>query len=309
MHLPVDGRRGDRDAGEVGTEHATIAALLRLHHDGVSAREIGPRLGWRCRTIQDNLKRAAAAGLAWPPADGVTDYVLERQLFGCAGVAQGQRRRVSSRTFGHPARGAEAPGRDHEDHSGRRYREADPEGYDYSRFCDLLRGFRTGGFTPGDAPAPCRRGKGVRGRLQASGSASSIRRRAKSARRRFRWRRPRRSNLTYAEGRPDADFAGWTGASRCACSAFSAARRSCWLPVRSEERGQQGLHHRSRDLTWTYPDSPTGQASGWKRAVESRLGGQGSGMRLLSPWAGAMILAVAAAGGRVSPGCRRRCSR
>src|SRR4029077_20141287 len=68
--------------------------LLRLHHDGVSAREIGRRLGVARSTIQDNLKRAAAAGLAWPLADGVTDEALERQLFGRAGVAQGRRRRV-----------------------------------------------------------------------------------------------------------------------------------------------------------------------------------------------------------------------
>ena len=42
--------------------------LLRLHHGGVSAREIGRRLGVARSTVQDNLKRAAAAGLAWPLA-------------------------------------------------------------------------------------------------------------------------------------------------------------------------------------------------------------------------------------------------
>ena len=68
--------------------------LLRLHHDGVSAREIGRGLGVARSTIQDNLKRAGAAGLAWPRADGVTDEALERQLFGRAGVTQGQRRRA-----------------------------------------------------------------------------------------------------------------------------------------------------------------------------------------------------------------------
>ena len=68
--------------------------LLRLHHDGVSAREIGRRLGVARSTIQDNLKRAAAAGLAWPLADNVTDEALERRLFGRAGVTQGQRRRA-----------------------------------------------------------------------------------------------------------------------------------------------------------------------------------------------------------------------
>ena len=56
--------------------------LLRLHHDGVSAREIGRRLGVARSTIQDNLKRAAVAGLAWPLADDVTDKALEA---GCLG--------------------------------------------------------------------------------------------------------------------------------------------------------------------------------------------------------------------------------
>ena len=45
-------------------------------------------------TIQDNLKRAAAAGLAWPLADDVTDEALETRLYGWAGVTQGQRRRA-----------------------------------------------------------------------------------------------------------------------------------------------------------------------------------------------------------------------
>src|ERR1700723_4203887 len=59
--------------------------LLRLHHGGVSAREIGRRLGVARSTVQDNLKRAAAAGLAWPLADDVTDDALGLQLFGGAG--------------------------------------------------------------------------------------------------------------------------------------------------------------------------------------------------------------------------------
>ena len=45
--------------------------LLRLHHDGVSAREIGRRLGVARSTIQDYLKRSAAAGLIWPVPDDV----------------------------------------------------------------------------------------------------------------------------------------------------------------------------------------------------------------------------------------------
>ncbi len=40
-----------------------LRTLLRWRLGGVSAREIGRRLGVRRSTIQDNLKRAAAAGL------------------------------------------------------------------------------------------------------------------------------------------------------------------------------------------------------------------------------------------------------
>ena len=61
-----------------------LRTLLRLRHDGVSAREIGRRLGVARSTIQDNLKRGAAAGLAWPLADDVTDAVLEQRLYGRA---------------------------------------------------------------------------------------------------------------------------------------------------------------------------------------------------------------------------------
>jgi Helix-turn-helix domain len=112
--------------------------LLRLHHNGVSAREIGRRLGVARSTIQDDLKRAAAAGLAWPPADGVTDDALERQLFGRAGVTQGQRRVEPD--WAALARELKRPGVTMTI-LWEEYREAHPEGYGYSRFCDLLRGY------------------------------------------------------------------------------------------------------------------------------------------------------------------------
>ena len=113
--------------------------LLRLHHGGVSAREMGRLLGVARSTIQDNLKRAAAAGLAWPLADDVTDEVLELRLFGRAGVETGQRRRIEPE-WAALARELKRPGVTMmilwEE-----YREVHPEGYGYSRFCDLLRGF------------------------------------------------------------------------------------------------------------------------------------------------------------------------
>jgi len=72
--------------------------LLRLHHDGASAREIGRRLGVARSTIQDNLKRAAAAGLTCTLANSVTDEALAR-LFGRA-----LRLRAALRTGQFPSR-------------------------------------------------------------------------------------------------------------------------------------------------------------------------------------------------------------
>ncbi len=45
-------------------------------------------------TVQDNLGRAAAAGLVWPLGPEITDAVLEERLFARAGVKQGARRLV-----------------------------------------------------------------------------------------------------------------------------------------------------------------------------------------------------------------------
>lgn len=64
---------------------------LRLAQDGVSAREIGRRLGVARSTIQDNLKRAAAAGLTWPLPEDLNDDALEKRLFARAGVKTGRR--------------------------------------------------------------------------------------------------------------------------------------------------------------------------------------------------------------------------
>src|ERR1700716_3096010 len=113
--------------------------MLRLHHDGVSAREIGRTLGVARSTIQDNLGRAQAAGIGWPlPAEG-TDDILEERLFGRSGVKP-RRRRHSEPDWAALARELKRPGVNlmvlWEE-----YREADPDGYGYSRFCDLYREF------------------------------------------------------------------------------------------------------------------------------------------------------------------------
>ena len=116
-----------------------IRQMLRLHRDGVSAREIGRTLGVARSTVQDNLRRAASAGLSWPLAAELTDDVLEQRLFARAGVRCGFRRR-SEPYWAALARELKRPGVNlmvlWEE-----YRDGHPEGYGYSRFCDLFREF------------------------------------------------------------------------------------------------------------------------------------------------------------------------
>jgi transposase len=116
-----------------------IRQILRLVRDGISAREIGRMLGVARSTIQDNLKRAEAAGLVWPLPAELTDDVLEDRLFTRAGVKRGYRRRAEP-DWAALACELKRPGVNlmvlWEE-----YREAHPEGYGYSRFCDLFREF------------------------------------------------------------------------------------------------------------------------------------------------------------------------
>jgi hypothetical protein len=83
--------------------------MLRLHHDGVSARAIGRALGVARSTIQDNLRRAQASGIAWPLPPELTDDVLEQRLFARPGTQAGLRRR-SEPDWGTLARELKRPG-------------------------------------------------------------------------------------------------------------------------------------------------------------------------------------------------------
>ena len=52
--------------------------MLRLHRDGVSAREIGRTLGAARSTVEENLRRAASVG-KW-------GWIFETFLFGAATI-------------------------------------------------------------------------------------------------------------------------------------------------------------------------------------------------------------------------------
>jgi transposase len=116
-----------------------LRQTLRLTDEGASAREIARRLGVARSTVQDYLRRCRAAELGWPLPDELTDTLLEEQLFGEVRAKPGFRRREQP-DWATIARELKRPGVNllvlWEE-----YREVQPDGYGYSRFCDLFRGF------------------------------------------------------------------------------------------------------------------------------------------------------------------------
>ena len=201
--------------------------MLRLARDGVSAREIGRALGVARSTIQDNLKRAAAAGLEWPLAGDLTDDALEQRLFAHAGVKRGIRRRAEP-DWAALACELKRPGVNlmvlWEE-----YRAVHPGGYGYSRFCDLFRGFERR-LSPTHAAGPCRRRQGIRRLLRQEDHDRRSAQPGRSAKRRssspclappisLTPRRPGRRNWRTGSGPMSA------------CSASSAACRAWWSPT------------------------------------------------------------------------------
>ena len=116
-----------------------LRQMLRLLHDGASAREVGRQLGVARSTVQDNLERAKKAGLAWPLAPDLTDDVLEQRLFSKAGYIPGVRRRPEP-DWATLAREMKRPGVNLQV-LWEEYRDIHRTGYGYSRFCDLFREF------------------------------------------------------------------------------------------------------------------------------------------------------------------------
>ena len=116
-----------------------LRQMLRLAGSGTSSREIAVVLGIARSTVQDNLQRAAAVGLSWPLPGELTDDALENKLFTRNGIKQGTRRRVEP-NWADLAVELKKPGVTllilWEE-----YRGSHPEGYGYSRFCELFRSF------------------------------------------------------------------------------------------------------------------------------------------------------------------------
>ena len=115
-----------------------IREVLRLKHEGgASDRQIARSLSLARSTVAVTLERAAAAGLHWPLPATLSDRVLEAMLYAGHGPQQGARRKSE-------------PDWAHIHHELRRpgvtlmllweeYRQREPDGYAYSRWCELYR--------------------------------------------------------------------------------------------------------------------------------------------------------------------------
>src|SRR3954471_12676931 len=115
-----------------------IREILRLKHEsGASDRQIARSLSLARSTVALTLERATAAGLGWPLSATLTDRVLEAMLYAEHGSRQRERRKAD-------------PDWAHVHHELRRprvtlmllweeYRQREPDGYRYSRWCELYR--------------------------------------------------------------------------------------------------------------------------------------------------------------------------
>jgi transposase len=118
-----------------------IRELLRLKFgdEKLSDRTIALQLGVARSTVQDYVARITAAGLIWPLPEDVTDSMLNERLFGRPSTQTGLRRRVEP-DWAALVREMKRPSVDLQILWGE-YRGIHPEGYGYSRFCDLYREF------------------------------------------------------------------------------------------------------------------------------------------------------------------------
>lgn len=114
-----------------------IREVLRLHHVAkLSKRAIGRSCGLSHSTVAEVLRRAEAAGLSWPLPEEMDDAALEAALYGPTAPAQTR----------HPMPDMNHRYRELRSRKGvtlrllwLEYKQAHPDGYPYSRFCELYR--------------------------------------------------------------------------------------------------------------------------------------------------------------------------
>ena len=118
------------------TSMRKIREVLRLKYAcGLTNRQIAKTRAMGRTAVADYLRRAHNAGLGWPLPEGLDDAELEQRLFPPVGISAAPRPRPDCAYLHRELR-----------RKGvtlfllwEEYRAVHPEGYQYSRFCDLYR--------------------------------------------------------------------------------------------------------------------------------------------------------------------------
>lgn len=116
-----------------------VREIMRLKFGaGLASKAIGRSLGIAPSTVRLRLQRAAEVGLSWPLPDDLTDAELEERLYGTAGTKLGHRRLTEPDWA---AVHRELKRNKHVTLSllWEEYHDEQPDGYRYSRWCDLYR--------------------------------------------------------------------------------------------------------------------------------------------------------------------------
>ena len=117
--------------------------VLRLRFElGLGQRQIARSCGMGLATVHDYLEQAATAGIGWPLPEGLREEELERKLFGNQPVAvravrqrpQPDWKAIHEQLLQHRHLTVQLLWEE--------YRQANPEGYHYSWFCELYQRWR-----------------------------------------------------------------------------------------------------------------------------------------------------------------------
>ena len=137
-----------------------IRDVLRLSAAGMSKRKIAASLSIGATAVVDCLQRARQAGISWPLPDDLSDEALEARLFPAStALAEIEVRRprphwpTIHRELRRPGVTLQLLWEEH--------RAAHPDGYGYSRFCELYRAWE-GRLSSTMRQTACRRRAHVR---------------------------------------------------------------------------------------------------------------------------------------------------
>jgi len=115
-----------------------VREVLRLTTAGVSSNEVARRLGIAASTVRLTLQRLTGAGLSWPLPTEMSDTALEALLFTAVGTKQGHRRHTEP-DWAWVHRELKRSKYVTLQVLWDEYIDQHPDGYRYSRFCELYR--------------------------------------------------------------------------------------------------------------------------------------------------------------------------